>query len=87
MKIKWLSTRYGSGKVKRVLNMGVVYESFMSETIMERNSSKVRCSESPGLPVPAVSPAAVKEGGDFKGARAESAGGKWEAGLGGSGEW
>ena len=52
---------------------------------------KVLCprprSESPGLPVSAVSPAAAKEGGDFKGARAESAGEQWVAGLGSSGEW
>lgn len=37
--------------------------------------------------MPAMSPAAAREGGDFKGAGAENAGEKWVAGLGGSGEW
>lgn len=46
-----------------------------------------REDQSPGIPVPAVSPAAAKEGGDFKGVGAESAGEKWVAGPGGSGEW
>lgn len=58
----------------------------MPETKMEKLGQGQE-NESPGIPVSAVSPAAAKEGGDFKGVEAESAGEIWVAGLGGSGEW